>query len=245
MSPTDPPARWLFVSDVDDTLLGHDAALGALGQALAQAAGSVVVAYNSSRPCASLRRSIEANPYLPVPDYLIGALGTEIQAGRGGQCLSAYSRHIEYNWDRQRVAALANELGFAAHADEYQTPYKASYDIAGDEEYRDMVRRLNQEAIEVKVIFSGGKNLDLIPARAGKGSAIQFLSQRLAIDPACVVVAGDSGNDVDMFVAPNKGIIVANADEDLKSLHDDHIYRAAAAYAAGVLEGLRYWGVLA
>jgi sucrose-phosphate synthase len=58
------------------------------------------------------------------------------------------------------------------------------------------------------------------------------------------VVAGDSGNDVEMFVAPFRGIVVGNADEDLKRLSGPHIYKAEKAHAAGLLEGLRYWGVL-
>lgn len=238
-------ASWLFVSDVDDTLLGHDYSLRVLARALAKIAGTVIVVYNSSRPCASLRSSIDANPALPVPDYFIGALGTEIQVGSSGQPLIEYSRHVDNDWDRQLVADLASDLGFVRHAAEFQTPLKASYDILGFEAYLDLIRRLEDEDLEVKMIFSGGKNLDLIPTRAGKGNAIQFLRQHLEVDPDCVVVAGDSGNDLEMFESSNKGIIVANADADLKSLRADHIYHAAAGYAGGVLEGLRYWGVLA
>jgi hydroxymethylpyrimidine pyrophosphatase-like HAD family hydrolase len=64
-----------------------------------------------------------------------------------------------------------------------------------------------------------------------------------------VVVSGDSGNDVEMFVPPRdgspyRGIVVGNADADLKRLKGEHIYHAQAACAAGVLEGLRFWSVL-
>ena len=239
-----PGERWLFVSDVDDTLLGNDAALQTLNQALSRAASSIVVAYNSSRPCESLWRSIEGIVSLAAPDFLIGALGTEIQNGQTGQPLLDYRQYAEQHWDRSRVFALAEELDFSPHSSEFQTPLKASFDVPGQWAYSEMVRRLESEGLEAKVIFSGGKNLDLIPVRAGKGNAIRFLGKRLAIDPSCVVAAGDSGNDLEMFVAPTKGIVVANADEDLKRLHDDHIYHASAAYADGVLEGLRYWGVL-
>ena len=216
-----------------------------LFQALERHANRVTVVYNSSRPCASLRRSIETIPSLPVPDYLIGALGSEIQVGSTGQFLSEYSRHVAYAWDRQRVAELAADQGLVAHADEFQTPFKASFDIPGREAYHDIVRRLGEEALKAKAIFSGGKNLDIIPIRAGKGNAIRFLRRELEIDRGFVVVAGDSGNDLEMFAAPNKGIVVANADEDLSRLRSDHIYHASASYAGGVLEGLRHWGVLA
>lgn len=59
-----------------------------------------------------------------------------------------------------------------------------------------------------------------------------------------VVVSGDSGNDVDMFIPPFRGIIVGNADADLRVLAGPHVYQAQARYAAGVLEGLQHWGVL-
>lgn len=240
-----PGAEWLFVSDVDDTLLGHDAALCELVQALDRAGDRLIVAYNSSRPCASVRRTIATNPDLPLPDYLIGALGTEIQVGRSAELLPAYSRRLDDQWDRPRLVELAAELGLSPHPAEFQTPFKASYDVPGPDAHARLLRRLEQEALEAKVIFSGGKNLDLIPIRAGKGQAVRFLRSYLAIDPACVVVAGDSGNDLEMFAAPHKGIIVANADEDLKRQRAAHIYHAAAAHAGGVLEGLHYWGVLA
>lgn len=245
MTLTKAGTKWLFVSDVDDTLLGQDSSLRALVLALEQVASTVAIVYNSSRPCASLRRSIETIPSLPVPDYLIGALGTEIQVGPTGRFLSEYSRHVDYAWNRQRVAEVAADQSLVAHADEFQTPFKASFDIPGSAAYHDIARGLEEEALKAKVIFSGGKNLDIIPIRAGKGNAIHFLRRQLEIDPAHVVVAGDSGNDLEMFAAPYKGIIVANADKDLSRLGNDHIYHASAARAAGVLEGLRYWGVLA
>ena len=95
-----------------------------------------------------------------------------------------------------------------------------------------------------KVIFSGNKNLDIIPQAAGKGEVIEYLRQQLNISAKQVVVAGDSGNDVDMFIPPYRGIVVGNADPDLEQLKGDHIYHARAFYAAGVLEGLKYWQVV-
>ncbi|MFU8773321.1 MAG: HAD family hydrolase, partial [Anaerolineales bacterium] len=41
-----------------------------------------------------------------------------------------------------------------------------------------------------------------------------------------------------------KGIVVGNADVELKRLKGPNIYHANNNYAAGVLEGLYYWGVI-
>lgn len=235
---------WLFVSDVDDTLLGKDDALARLAAALESATNTITTAWNSSRPCASLRQSLATVPQLPTPDYLIGALGTEIQHGASGEPLTEYTQYLNQGWQRDEIAAIIAELGYTPHADEYQTPLKVSYD-SRDPNTRDIVlARLDEAGLQAKVIYSSGKNLDILPVAAGKGNVINWLYRQVGVDAAHVAVSGDSGNDVEMFVSPYKGIVVGNADTDLKSLQGEHIYQAQATHADGVLEGLKYWQVL-
>jgi len=236
--------QWLFVSDVDDTLLGDDAALTHLGEALQAASDKLITVYNSSRPCVSLRQTLATVPDLPLPNYLVGAMGTEIQVGVSGESLPDYNQHLSQGWNRDRIAAIMNDMGFIAHIPEYQTLFKASYDAPEAASYSQVLDRLRAEGLNAKVIYSGGKNLDIIPEPAGKGSVIEYLRRQLRIDAEQVVVAGDSGNDLEMFVVPYRGIVVANAAPELKQLQGDHIYHAQSAYAAGVLEGLRFWQVL-
>ena len=232
--------RWLLVSDVDDTLLGDDQVLAKLAEVLANA-DHLVVAYNSSRPCASLRRSLTENQALPMPHFLIGAMGTEIQKGESGESLTEYTQYLGQNWRRDQIAALVEDMGLQPHPDKYQTPLKASYDVPNEETYKRVVKRLQEAELEAKVIHSGETNLDIIPTEAGKGNVIKYLYQRLDIPAFQVVVAGDSGNDVEMFQPPFRGIVVGNADADLKAKKGDHVYQAQATHAAGVLEGLRHW----
>ncbi len=236
-------SRWLFVTDVDDTLVGDDASLAKLASALEMKRGETLVALNSSRPCASVRKTIRDNSLIPEPDFLAGALGTEIET-REGQLLEKYSELFDSGWDREQIATLMEELGLKAHPEEFQTPYKASYSITSQEQYQEALDLLAGKGIDVKIIFSGRTNLDLIPKQAGKGAAIQYLRARLEVLPERVVTAGDSMNDLDMFEYPNKVVVVGNAEEEIKSMRGKHIYQAQAGYAAGVLEGLRFWGVL-
>jgi sucrose-6F-phosphate phosphohydrolase len=246
-------ASWLFVSDVDDTLVGDEAALARLSAHVEAAADKIILVYNSSRPCTSLRQTLMEEANLLTPDYLIGALGTEIEtletAGLAQQTLVEYEQYLQENWEREKVVALVEDLmakglDFIPHPAQFQTRFKASFDIPGDQAYRQFRQRLDESGLAAKVIYSAGKYLDLIPVRAGKGEAIHFLAGQLAVSPENVVVAGDSGNDLDMFVAPYRGIIVANADDDLKEKRGDHIFHASLPYAAGLLEGLRFWKVI-
>lgn len=235
---------WLLVSDVDDTLTGDDEALGRLAAAWEQASGTLTVVYNSSRPCASIRQTIAGGRGLPMPDIIIGALGTEIEDGRTGQRLAGYEDLLTLHWEREEVDALARSLGFVSHAAEYQTPLKASYDVDGEADYHRFLDGLAKRGLRAKVVFSNRIKLDVVPEAAGKGRAIRYLAGRLDVADDHVVVAGDSGNDIDMFVAPFRGIVVGNADADLRALRGDTIYFAGGYHAAGVLEGLRHWGAL-
>lgn len=235
--------RFLFISDVDDTLLGDDDALSQLTDALNTNREEIAIAFNSSRPCASIRKSIEQSPNLPRPDYVIGALGTEIEHFETGQNISGYIQYLMNGWRRDEVAALMNEMGFSAHDPEFQTAFKASYHVPG-EQYKKVLEQLEEKQMEVKVIYSGNGNLDIIPTGADKGNAVEFMRQILGFEREQVIVAGDSGNDLDMFTHGFKGIVVGNADETLRSLSEPGIYHAQANCAAGVLEGLRHWGVI-
>jgi sucrose-6F-phosphate phosphohydrolase len=237
-------SRWLFSTDVDDTILGDDDSLAILAADLKTKRERVILTLNSSRPCASVRKSMQENPLLPEPDFLVGALGTEIEMGGKSQRLEEYTDTLNSKWDRRGIEALMERLQLQAHPAEFQTPHKVSYSIKNNEQYKQVQALLEDAGIDAKVIYSGRTNLDFIPKNAGKGTAIQYLRSILNIDSTRIVVAGDSLNDIDMFKFPNKVIIVANAEAEIKSLKGDHIYQAQSRFAAGVLEGLRFWGVL-
>ena len=236
--------EWLLVTDVDDTLLGDDEALTRLSARLESVRAKVVVGLNSSRPIASLRRTLIEYPHLPQPDYLIGALGTEIAEAKSDRSLGEYGEQLRDGWDRDRIAAVLDHLGFEPHADEYQTTFKVSYNVPGEENYRRVLSELDSLALRFKVIYSSSINLDIIPPNAGKGRATDFLREWLGLPADRVVVAGDSANDREMFAPRFKGIVVANADVVLTALDGPTIYHTRSSRAAGVLEGLQHWRII-
>ena len=74
-------------------------------------------------------------------------------------------------------------------------------------------------------------------ASAGSGNLLD-----VALDE--VVVAGDTGNDADMFLLDGvRGIIPANGRDELRLRlsGNDRIYQAKGREADGVIEGLRHW----
>ncbi|MDA0350995.1 MAG: HAD hydrolase family protein [Chloroflexi bacterium] len=235
-------ARWLLVTDIDDTLLGDEGALAELLQALRDAA--MPIALNSSRPTASVRRTIAAAwpPGAPPADAVITALGTEIDyAGCGHD--DGWERRFK-GWPRTEVDRVIRALGFAPHAEEFQTPYKASFAVPASA-VAAVEAALDAAAIARRTIHSGDSDFDVIPPDAGKAEAMFRVSDHLAVAHDHVIVAGDSGNDLVMFEHASRGVVVGNGRTELRDRVDrERAYLATDHYAAGILEGLRHWGLI-
>jgi len=234
------PARWLLVSDLDDTLTGDPAALRDFVDAV-KATAALCLAINSSRPVPSIRRTLNAFPEGWRPDAIIGAMGTEVVVGDEQD--PAWTRQFG-DWDRDRLDQVLRTMGLTPHSPEVQTAYKVSYTVppAQQQQAADAIRATG---LAVQVVISGDDQFDVIPRAAGKAAAIEHLLQRFAVRrEAGLIVAGDSANDLAMFDFAHQGILVGNARAELKEAVDPaRAYFANAARAGGVLEGLRHWDV--
>jgi hypothetical protein len=243
MDDEEPQGPWLLVSDIDDTLTGDRDALEKLWQSASKHPDRLKIALNSSRPSASVDRTIaECFPADFAPDAVITALGTEIRAG--GNWVDDWSRRFS-GWPRDEIAGMMIKMGFQPHADEFQTPAKASFAVPGRAAAADVLDRLADAGFRFDAVFSGESDLDLLAPGAGKDRAARFLADYLGILPTRVVAAGDSGNDLAMFRAFPHAIAVGNARRELtEAMPVDTTYHAKGAYAAGVHEGLIALGIL-
>lgn len=237
-----PAQRWLAVCDIDDTLTGDAQALQDLAHALNDAGKSVVLAVNSSRPAASVAATLAQDfPDNLVPDAVVTALGTEISVG--GTAVPAWQSRFS-GWPHDSVFAILAAQGHQPHDPMYQTAHKVSFAVPKSKQ-ADARRALSDAGIGCDVITSGHDDFDVLPRGAGKASATLFLAQYFGIDQSCLVVAGDSGNDLDMFLAAPNRIAVANARTELiDALPPGSFYHARHPFAAGVHEGFRHFGML-
>ena len=95
--------QWLLVSDLDGTLTGHDGGV----RALAGLGVHVALVLNSSRPRASVLRTLDLLPAGVRIDGLITAMGTEVMVA--GVDRPDWKERFG-DWDRRPIKAVSRFL---------------------------------------------------------------------------------------------------------------------------------------
>ncbi|NET61850.1 MAG: sucrose-phosphate phosphatase [Symploca sp. SIO2E6] len=247
--------EFLFVTDLDNTLVGDDNALKELNQLLEQHRqeyGTKIV-YATGRSLTLYRQLTTEKPLL-TPDALITSVGTELHLDTSGDaCDPQWAKVLSEGWNRELVVATAGHYAdLVPQPNSEQGSFKVSYYLTPEAAVEVLPRlesQLKENGLDVKLIYSGDQDLDILPRNGDKGLAVQFLRQKWQIDAVRTVVCGDSGNDIALFnVGEERGIIVGNARSELREWYEanqtDYRYLAKAFCSAGILEGLRHFGFL-
>lgn len=239
----------MLATDLDGTFIGDDEAMEDLWGDLEDA--GVFVAFSTGRHLPSIESFYERVGTPRRADACVTMVGTEIwhRSGDGYVLDEEWSGVIADRWDKVAVEAIVAAIPEAElQPDEWQSAFKSSYYMEEDAPARleQLERRLDEQGLAAKIVYSAGRFLDLLPARSGKGGAIRYLADDLGIGADHVITAGDTGNDLDMMRSELgfRAIAVGNASPELAEHSADHIYHAAGQYATGIREGLEHYGWL-
>lgn len=262
----------LLCTDLDRTLLpngmqpeSEDAR--ALFSHLAQQ-HDVTLVYVTGRHRALVLEAIDEFR-IPVPDYVIGDVGSSIYEISNGewQPWRAWQEEIETDWQGSTPESLqqlfAGFDGLRLQESEKQNRFKLSYYAPQETDVERlcaaMQERLKPHNIRASLIWSiddltHAGLLDVLPQRATKLHAIEFLMQHKGYARECTVFAGDSGNDLPVLASHIQSVLVANARDDVRaqalamaaeSGFPQALYLARGGllgmngnYAAGILEGV-------
>lgn len=247
LRPADPRRPFLLAADIDGTLLGDPDGQAALRGLIEAYPGSVHLAVISGRSRASIR-GLVAEGSLPAPRFIGSAVGSELLdcADPQNRLGAEYAARAAADWDPGSVYALGEGEGMRRQAfPEGQPRFQAGFDWDGrPETLRDLRRRL-AALPGCRIVPSQDRFVDVFPAGFGKGELTRFLQHRLGVEPERTVVAGDSGNDREMFETGFRGIVPGNALEELKRAADKpwH-YHSPRPAAGGVIDGLQYFGLV-
>ncbi|MCB1801187.1 MAG: HAD-IIB family hydrolase [Gammaproteobacteria bacterium] len=214
----------------------------------------VVLAYVSGRDHGLVRKAV-SNYHLPIPDFVIGDVGTTIyrvEANGDWRQQEGWATQIAKDWagrSRADIRAMLLDLhALRAQEGSKQNAFKLSFYVPLQSDRvaltRQIDERLQQQGIAARQIWSvdepaGIGLLDILPATASKYHAIEALMQQQHFDEFNTVFCGDSGNDLEVLASPLKAVLVANAQPEVRRQvlqmaseggHPDRIYIARGGY---------------
>jgi sucrose-6-phosphatase len=183
------PHRFCIVSDLDHTMVDHTdpqykSLLKFNSVWSSKFRHDSFLVFSTGRSLKSYTLLREDAPLL-TPDLLICSVGTEIyhKTDSGGlEIDKEWFEELEKGWNREKIAqTVSNNFGqLEPQGESEQRPHKVSYHLFSDQvtksDYIQQLRgTLSAEGLKVKVVHSGGSDVDVLPACASKGLALQFL----------------------------------------------------------------------
>ncbi|MGB5538961.1 MAG: HAD-IIB family hydrolase [Gammaproteobacteria bacterium] len=231
------PERLLVCTDLDRTLLpnGPQSESPQARERFSRLVANpqITLAYVSGRHRALVEQAIY-NYRLPVPDFVVGDVGTTIYRVGTEQAwirLTTWEEDFARDWAGRTHAdlkALLHDLS-ALQLQEVskQNDYKLSYYVtlqSDREALSAMIRhRFGESGIRASLIWSidepmGIGLLDILPERASKLHAVEALMKLNGFDCSNTVFCGDSGNDIEVLASPIPAVLVANGHADVKEL---------------------------
>ena len=184
---------------------------------------------------------------LPVPNFIIGDVGTSIYTREEGHWRhwDHWSAEIGPDWGGMTHQDITTELAdisaITLQPAEQQGIFKVSYQvdmgINCDILESELLRRLWGIGVNARLVLSFDEMtdtglLDILPSSASKLHAIEFLGQQREYPNERTVFAGDSGNDLEVLGSHIHSVLVANAHQEVQ---EEAIRMAAASDLADTL----------
>lgn len=241
----------LFSTDLDGTLLGSPEGVERFRSAWdgIPRGERPLLCYNTGRLVHDVLDLI-GPASLPEPEFILGGVGTQAFEVGSQRSLPGFEERFAKGWDLGSVERVLERYFPAVQRQppEFLHPYKSSWFLqaASPETLAAIEAALKEAGIAAVLVYSSQRYLDVLPRDGSKGKALVWLAQHLGVPSRVILVAGDSGNDSSMFKVPGvRGILVENAQPELiEAALGTDTYSANGILADGVLDGLRYYGVV-
>jgi HAD superfamily hydrolase (TIGR01484 family) len=186
---------------------------------------------------------------LPRPDIFITDVGSSVLPAWRDERFEALEWELGRRWPgNDAVRQCLQPLSPLIEEQPVEAARRVSFFVRDGQCLADVLPRVRDAVADLEVNVVGGDDIciDILPAGVDKGTTLDMALRWLAVDRDSVVVAGDSAGDAQLFQDDVHGIVVGDAEPQLKQLVGDrpNVYVAGRAGAAGILEGLGHFGFL-
>jgi hydroxymethylpyrimidine pyrophosphatase-like HAD family hydrolase len=245
--PTVPDKPFLLGADIDGTLLGDEEGELSLKAFVQDHPDSCCLVVVTGRPLPSVQQLVRETR-LPRPDYIGSSVGTELLAcGDATNALGRkYAVRVSNEWSLERIYSLGEGEGVRRQDFTGGQPrFQAGFYWDGQPGTLAAFCMRLAEQPGCHILPSSGMFIDVLPNNIGKGELVRFLQRELGIGRDRVVVAGDSGNDRELFETGFQGVIPVNALEELKAVAcQPWHYQSPLPAGRGVMDGLCHFGLV-
>ncbi|MCP3686689.1 MAG: HAD-IIB family hydrolase [bacterium] len=204
----------------------------------------------------------------PTPDFIIGEVGTKIYSCKGKVCAEDLGwlkliGSMTKNWNlpvfKEQLSLIKS---LRIQEKDRQNEFKLSYYVDDIKKshliIREVTKLIQSICKDATIIYSEDETrelglLDILPQKATKLAALEYLRKNIGIAKRDVIYCGDSGNDILPLTYGYKSILVRNAIPSVKStvkqlcIEKGFIHKLYIAnghkklngyYFSGIIEGL-------
>lgn len=230
----------LLATDLDGTFLGGKSLHKQQLYRLIRKSKDAILVFVTGRGLESVIPILN-DPIIPNPDYIICDVGATIVNGHTLEAVDVLQSGIEKKWPGH--LKIIETLKDVDNLSYQKVPQQRRCSFFTDDETAVEKVKSKIRQLGCDIIYSANRFLDVLPGGTNKGSSLTSLIHYLNYNPADVLVAGDTLNDLAMFECGFKGVVVGNSETKLINATDaiDGIYYAKAAGAGGILESLNYF----
>ncbi|MFY2765321.1 glucosylglycerol-phosphate synthase [Arenimonas sp. MALMAid1274] len=244
---TSAPIRLVLATDLDGTFLAGDADARHQLYRLIARHPDIRLVWITGRGLEAVMPLL-ADPSLPRPDYLVCDVGATVVDGHSLQPLQPLQSAIDARWPGERRVAEAMRAFPGLRRQDVPQERRCSYFCEPDVL---APQRADIEAVarglDCAVLYSADRYLDILPPRTDKGRTLAALARQLQLPEHRVLVAGDTLNDLSMYVAGFQGVCVGESEPALLNATREmpKVLHAAAPGCGGILEAIEHFGLLA